>query len=185
MRKGKPLLLLLMIFGLLNGQGALTAVAPDAELIVQGRIYSTTCTVQTPGDGTSIALEEVTTQALHDARSFPVSPKEFTINVSCSSPSNWHEVTGKFTTDGEIEGSNFSVHLKNTITDTTGAKYVGLQIKDKITDTVVDFSATQQFTLAFSNEDSASFKFEVGYMPYGVPEKGDVHAAATFTLTYA
>lgn len=64
------------------------------------------------GDGTSIALEEVTTQALHDARSFPVSPKEFTINVSCSSPSNWHEVTGKFTTDGEIEGSNFSVHLK-------------------------------------------------------------------------
>lgn len=112
MRKGKPLLLLLMIFGLLNGQGAVVAVAPDAELIVQGRIYSTTCTVQTPGDGTSIALEEVTTQALHDARSFPVSPKEFTINVSCSSPSNWHEVTGKFTTDGEIEGSNFSVHLK-------------------------------------------------------------------------
>lgn len=183
MRKGKPLLLLLMIFGLLSGQISLAATG--AEFIVRGSIYKTTCTVQTPGDGTSIALEEVTTQALLDARSFPVSPKEFTINISCSTPSGWHEVTGKFTTDGEIEGSNFSAHLKNTITDTTGAKYVGLQIKDKITDTVVDFSATQQFTLAFSNENSASFKFEVGYMPYGVPEKGDVHAAATFTLTYA
>ncbi|HCH7986793.1 TPA: type 1 fimbrial protein [Citrobacter freundii] len=183
MRKGKPLLLLLMIFGLLSGQGAVAAVAPDAELIVQGRIYSTTCTVQTPGDGTSIALEEVTTQALHDARSFPVSPKEFTINVSCSSPSNWHEVTGKFTTSGKVDSSVKA--LKNTITDATGAKDVGLQIKDKTTDTIVDFSATQKFTLTFSSENSASFRFEIGYMNLGVPEKGDVHAAATFTLTYA
>lgn len=182
---------LLILLDLLSGQKAIAAT----QFNVQGQIYKTTCTVQTPGDGTSIVLEDVTTKALQDARSYPVSPKEFTINITCS-PAFWREVTGAFTTDGVVEGASDAVHLKNTITDTTGAKNVGLQIKDKITDTAVDFSTTQKFTLDLSSEssdsdnsasvNSASFKFEVGYIPYnGTPQKGDVHAAATFTLTYS
>ncbi|MEO5523609.1 fimbrial protein [Citrobacter youngae] len=178
MRKGKPLLLLLMIFGLLSGQKAIAA----AQFKVEGQIYKTTCTLQTPGDGTSIALDEVTTEALIASTTL-VSAKEFTININCSAPSYLHEVTGKFTMDGEIDSSVKA--LKNTITDATGAKDVGLQIKDKTTDTVVDFSTTQQFTLPLSSDNSASFRFEIGYINLGVPEKGDVHAAATFTLTYA
>ena len=117
---------------------------------MQGRIYSTTCTVQTPGDGTSIALEEVTTQALHDARSFPVSPKEFTINVSCSSPSNWHEVTGKFTTDGEIEGSNFSVHLKIRLPIRLAQNMSAYKLKIKLPILLLISSATRQFTLTLA-----------------------------------
>ncbi|HGU9883937.1 fimbrial protein [Citrobacter freundii] len=178
MRKGKPLLLLLMIFGLLSGQGAVAAT----QFRLQGQIYKTTCTIQTPGDGTSIVLEDVTTEALIASTTL-VSAKEFTINISCSTPSYLHEVTGKFTTSGKVDSSVKA--LKNTITDATGAKDVGLQIKDKTTDTIVDFSATQKFTLTFSSENSASFRFEIGYMNLGVPEKGDVHAAATFTLIYA
>lgn len=175
MRKGIPLLLLLMIFGQ-------KALADNSVFNVEGSIYKTTCTVQTPGDGTSIALSEVSTQTLSDSTTL-VSAKEFTINVSCSAPSSWHEVTGKFTTDGEVD--NDVKALKNTIVDASGAKNVGLQIKDKTTDTLVDFSTTQQFTLPFSSDNSALFHFEVGYISLGVPGKGDVHAAATFTLTYA
>jgi type 1 fimbria pilin len=174
MRKGIPLLLLLMIFGQ-------KSLADDSVFNVEGSIYKTTCTVQT-GDGTSIALADVSTQTLSDSTTL-VSAKEFTVNVSCSAPSAWHEVTGKFTTDGEVD--NDVKALKNTIIDASGAKNVGLQIKDKTTDTLVDFSTTQQFTLPFSSDNCALFRFEAGYIRLGEPGKGDVHAAATFTLTYA
>lgn len=80
MRKGIPLLLLLMIFGQ-------KATADNSVFNVEGSIYKTTCTVQTPGDGTSIALSEVSTQTLSDSTTL-VSAKEFTINVSCSAPSS-------------------------------------------------------------------------------------------------
>lgn len=175
MRKGIPLLLLLMVFGQ-------KSLADNNEFTVEGFIYKTTCTVQTPGAGTSIALAEVSPQTLSTSTTL-VSAQEFTINVSCSTPSVWHEVTGKFTTDGEVD--NDVKALKNTIVDASGAKNVGLQIKDKTTDTLVDFSTTQQFTLPFSSDNSASFRFEVGYISLGEPGEGDVHAAATFTLTYA
>lgn len=174
MRKGIPLLLLLMIFGQ-------KSLADNSVFNVEGSIYKTTCTVQT-GDGTSIALADVSTQTL-SASTTLVSAQEFTVNVSCSVPSALHEVTGKFTTDGEVD--NDVKALKNTIVDASGAKNVGLQIKDKTTDTLVDFSTTQQFTLPFSSDNSALFRFEVGYISLGEPGKGDVHAAATFTLTYA
>ncbi|HCJ6373309.1 fimbrial protein [Citrobacter sp. RHBSTW-00671] len=176
MRKGIPLLLLLMIFG----QKSLAA-----DFSVSGNIFKKTCTLQT-GDGTSIALTEVSTQTLSDSTTL-VSAKEFIINVDCSSPMSgwpiWDEVTGKFTTNGEVD--NNVKALKNTIVDASGAKNVGLQIKDKTTGAIVDFSTTQQFTLSLGDNDSALFRFEVGYISLGEPGKGDVHAAATFTLTYA
>lgn len=175
MRKGIPLLLLLMIFG------QKTLATDGSDFWISGYIIKTTCTLQT-GDGTSIALAEVSTQTLSDSTTL-VSAQEFTINVSCTSPSVWHEVTGTFTTSGEVD--NDVKALKNTIVDASGAKNVGLQIKDKTTDTLVDFSTTQQFTLPFSSDNSALFRFEVGYISLGEPGKGDVHAAATFTLTYA
>lgn len=174
MRKGIPLLLLLMIFGQ-------KTLADNSVFNVEGNIYKTACTLQTE-DGTSIALAEVSTQTLSDSTTL-VSAQEFTINVSCTSPSVWREVTGGFTTSGEVD--NDVKALKNTIVDASGAKNVGLQIKDKTTDTLVDFSTTQQFTLPFSSDNSALFRFEVGYISLGEPGKGDVHAAATFTLTYA
>lgn len=178
MRKGIPLLLLLMIFGQ-------KALAVDGYFSVSGLILEKTCALQT-GDGTSIALAEVSTQTLSDSTTL-VSAQEFTINVDCSSTLSgwpiWDEVTGAFTTSGEVD--NNVKALKNTIVDASGAKNVGLQIKDKTTGAIVDFSATQQFTLSLNSADTALFRFEVGYISLGEPGKGDVHAAATFTLTYA
>ncbi|MDA8516895.1 fimbrial protein [Citrobacter sp. Igbk 16] len=174
MRKGIPLLLLLMIFG----QKSLAT-----EFTVYGNIFEQTCTLQT-GDGTSISLAEVSTQTLSDSTT-RVSAKEFTIYVSCTSRTGrslLEKVTGTFTTNGEVD--NDVKALKNTIVDASGAKNVGLQIKDKTTGAIVDFSTTQQFTLAL-DYDEALFRFEVGYISLGEPGKGDVHAAATFTLTYA
>lgn len=158
----------------------LPIASPSAsEFTVTGMIYGTTCAINDDSDGT-IVLPDVNLSSVITDYGTVVATKE--ISVSCDDPDAVIGVTGRFTTNGEVDPTTGA--LKNLITDASGAKDVGVQIFDADRSQVLTPNVPWHVEYLDMDAGAAKFTFGLAYVNLGAAGLGDVRVETTFVATY-
>lgn len=154
--------------------------SPSAsEFTVTGMIYGTTCAINDDSDGT-IVLPDVNLSSVKTDYGTVVATKE--ISISCADPDAVRGVTGRFTTNGEVDPTTGA--LKNLITDASGAKDVGVQIFDADRSQVIVPNASWSAEDLPMDAGAARLTFGLAYVNLGAAGLGDVRVETTFVATY-